>query len=813
MINIINEAINRKLNSLSFTNIITGKVESVQPIKIKINDRIVIGQSFIEPSSLGLNDYSPNSALPLVVGETVQMVRYNNGQRFYILGKTAAPEVINYSQLRNIPKLVTAVEQPLKPCEEPIKDEIILHKIAKSGRPSDLIEHENLLRITGIGNNGYASYDNKNYKITLAENHEKTTFLRGIRPLILKAGQEYTVTMFLDDLSTTSNGVLEMRFDDKTNEAVKKIHFDILNGSLKKVVKFTLEQDLEVNRIGFYQGNAGVTFKIQIQLSGYETDYFIPFKTYGYNHVDTMGPIIVDNIKNKNLFTGFKIGVGVGASNGVECVENYSATTDYIAVDFYNNGTYYISGLDDTMRTFIAAYDWKRNYIGRTGGSYIKGGKLTKNSFNVAASGNTNDVRYIRIKQYGEEEIISNVLNLSVQLEVGSSKTDYSEYKKFGYNANESMGNVVVDKVDCKNLLNVPKEWVVHSGKEFIYNMEPGTYTISWENIISNITDGTTSLIELVYDDKHYYLQQDIGKKGKITFTAKKIFNRMVVYSQQDWATSQGKSVVYRKLMVEKGSDITPYTEHRKYGYNSFESMGNIIADTIEGKNLWGDDVTLTANRDLDRNLANPLEAGVYTLSWSNMTTDSTTTPLISFRTADNTQIQSIFLPLDKNYITFTLLQPAYMFRFYPSNNYANSAGKSTVIEKVQLEKGDKPTEYTSYRKFGYESGSKPNGSWIKYDDGTLIQYMGKSCPITFSGNTWGSMWECDPYDLGNYPIPFKETPESLNITITGYTGGFLESVGNRSETHIGDVYICRPMQSNGTHNYYLSIIAVGKWK
>lgn len=87
MISTVNEAINRKLNSISFTDIIVGTVESINPLQIRINSRIVIGQNFIEPMSLGINDYSPNSALPLIVGEKVQMIRYNRGQRFFILGK------------------------------------------------------------------------------------------------------------------------------------------------------------------------------------------------------------------------------------------------------------------------------------------------------------------------------------------------------------------------------------------------------------------------------------------------------------------------------------------------------------------------------------------------------------------------------------------------------------------------------------------------------------------------------------------------------------------------------------------------------
>lgn len=156
MIKIVNEAINRKLASMSFTNIITGKVESLSPLQIRINDRIVIGQSFIEPMSLGLSDYSPNFALPLVVGETIQMVRYNNGQRFYVLGKTVAteaiqPATIDYTQLKNIPLLVTTVEEPLEPCEIPIKDEVVLHKISRSGSYNDLVDIPTFAKVASSG--------------------------------------------------------------------------------------------------------------------------------------------------------------------------------------------------------------------------------------------------------------------------------------------------------------------------------------------------------------------------------------------------------------------------------------------------------------------------------------------------------------------------------------------------------------------------------------------------------------------------------------------------------------------------------------
>lgn len=95
MINVINEAINRKLNSMSFTEVVSGVVESVEPLKIRLNNKIVIGANFIEPMSLGLDDSSPDSSLSLIVGEKVQMIRYNKGQRFYLLSNNA----INFDEI------------------------------------------------------------------------------------------------------------------------------------------------------------------------------------------------------------------------------------------------------------------------------------------------------------------------------------------------------------------------------------------------------------------------------------------------------------------------------------------------------------------------------------------------------------------------------------------------------------------------------------------------------------------------------------------------------------------------------------------
>lgn len=140
MIKYVNEAINRKLNSISFTDIIVGTVQSLDPLQIRINSKIVIGQSFIEPMSLGINDNSPSSALPLIVGEKIQMIRYNNGQRFYVLGKSSGKATSDYKELENLPKLDTTSSTSLSTSSsEEIIDVIKLHKVAKTGKYSDLV--------------------------------------------------------------------------------------------------------------------------------------------------------------------------------------------------------------------------------------------------------------------------------------------------------------------------------------------------------------------------------------------------------------------------------------------------------------------------------------------------------------------------------------------------------------------------------------------------------------------------------------------------------------------------------------------------
>lgn len=151
MIETINKAINAKLNSISWTTIVTGVVTNINPLQIRINERIEIGVDFIEPSSLDVDESSPGQPLyNYVVGDNLKMIRYNNGQRFYILGGGG---VSDYTALQNKPILNTNNSTSLTPnSDETIIDTISLHKVSKTGSYNDLTNKpsfSNYVTLTG----------------------------------------------------------------------------------------------------------------------------------------------------------------------------------------------------------------------------------------------------------------------------------------------------------------------------------------------------------------------------------------------------------------------------------------------------------------------------------------------------------------------------------------------------------------------------------------------------------------------------------------------------------------------------------------
>lgn len=191
-----------------------------------------------------------------------------------------------------------------------------------------------------------------------------------------------------------------------------------------------------------------------------------------------------------------------------------------------------------------------------------------------------------------------------------------------------------------------------------------------------------------------------------------------------------------------------------------------------------------------------------------------------------------------------TTTKTKYSIKFTPNSQeiyitlYGTLSDYSTIMtiemSEIQLELGE-PTEYEDYiekeiyvkndsgvfERFYKNNGIIDNGSndnfkYIKFSDGTLIQYA----TITFSNPTWASWGSLYSYDIDMtsyvYPIPFISRPTlSGNVTSGGSAGnGWIARLGSFDSscyTSIGTLTIVRPTTYSGP--MVVNIIAVGRWK
>lgn len=113
------------------------------------------------------------------------------------------------------------------------------------------------------------------------------------------------------------------------------------------------------------------------------------------------------------------------------------------------------------------------------------------------------------------------------------------------------------------------------------------------------------------------------------------------------------------------------------------------------------------------------------------------------------------------------------------------------------------------------ESGSNANGSYIKYENGSMITSQ------TVEGSTniskaWGSLYVSEDIKLPNFPVSFIENPTTVVSPQTQSGTQFMlvgsGGSGNGNETFGGHYALVRPNSRTGVA-YVLEVIAIGKWK
>ena len=113
------------------------------------------------------------------------------------------------------------------------------------------------------------------------------------------------------------------------------------------------------------------------------------------------------------------------------------------------------------------------------------------------------------------------------------------------------------------------------------------------------------------------------------------------------------------------------------------------------------------------------------------------------------------------------------------------------------------------------ESGSNANGSYIKFDDGTMICYHELNTGV---GNTANGVIWFSPLMSWTFPATFILRPEfyaTPKVIINGGANPLCVSrvaSGVHSSTSIGNLHVAY-QASSATVNTRISIMAIGRWK
>lgn len=143
------------------------------------------------------------------------------------------------------------------------------------------------------------------------------------------------------------------------------------------------------------------------------------------------------------------------------------------------------------------------------------------------------------------------------------------------------------------------------------------------------------------------------------------------------------------------------------------------------------------------------------------------------------------------------------------------------TFSNIQLEEGTNVTEYTPYKAFGIESGSNSNGSWVKFEDGTMI------CRHKIVGNTFNcnrrksdnhfyyddeSGTETNNLCYWTYPQKFINTEDlTVNLTV-GSNAYTMPSIDDGITTTQAVGYCVTPYAVNNI-TFIWNFTAIGRWK
>lgn len=128
-------------------------------------------------------------------------------------------------------------------------------------------------------------------------------------------------------------------------------------------------------------------------------------------------------------------------------------------------------------------------------------------------------------------------------------------------------------------------------------------------------------------------------------------------------------------------------------------------------------------------------------------------------------------------------------------------------VDEIAMKQGNNPILLSGA--VIVESGSNENGEYVKFGDGTMVQwgYISKNLPFSSS---WGTLYYSD-MGYVEYPIEFKNTPYIYFSDDGASSTCFIGSTSGGSKSRSPELDVYRPVTGSAT--VAVSWLAIGMWK
>ena len=272
--------------------------------------------------------------------------------------------------------------------------------------------------------------------------------------------------------------------------------------------------------------------------------------------------IVVGDIEGKNLFDKdgitIKIGYYPDANTGEETAGNSYGYT-FTPIKVKPNTTYTISGTIGVSGALGRIYYYQQD------GTYISVyGEITNEPLTFTTPANCYLIRFRFSK------IIVNFN--TIQIEKGASATEYDKFNRYGYNSEESMGNIVVDDIECKNLAK-PLRYGYYNSSSGVYaystnyqcSAEP-IYVKSGSSYCFSIDGVGKNAYVYTYDNNKNFIERlQVPTSGKYTPASN------VYYFDYSFGNASVSDVpIDSKIQIELGNKVTPYTPYKSFDNTAF---------------------------------------------------------------------------------------------------------------------------------------------------------------------------------------------------------------------------------------------------